>query len=222
LIAAVELSVNKAYGSAVDQSAPARMSNDERREHLLRSGVELLARRGHDEVSIEEIAEAAGVSKGLLYHYFPTKKDFVLAALERGQAQLDERLRPDPTLDPEAQLDAGLGAFLDDVEEHAAAYSAIFRRGGGGDPQISAALDAARAARMEALLQGLAAWEGAPMPTGRTPALEAAVQGWVFFVEGAVLRWLDHGGMERDQLRVMLRFALGGALWAAEASARQS
>lgn len=141
----------------VEQTKQARMSTDERREHLLRSGSELLARRGHDEVSIEEIAEAAGVSKGLLYHYFPTKKDFILAALERGETQLEERLRPDPRLDPEAQLDAGLEAFLDDVEENAAAYSAIFRRGGGGDPEIAAALDSARTGRMEALLKGLAA-----------------------------------------------------------------
>ncbi len=203
----------------MNEATPARMSNDERREHLLSSGSDLLARRGHDEVSIEEIAEAAGVSKGLLYHYFPTKKDFILAALRRGETQLEERLRPDPELDPEAQLEAGLEAFLDDVEENAAAYSAIFRRGGGGDPEIAAALDTARAGRMEALLEGLAAWEGAPMDTGRTPALETAVQGWVFFVEGAVLRWLEHGGLERAQLRVMLRLALGGALWSAKAAA---
>ena len=64
------------------------MSTDARREQLLASGAELLGRRPYDEVSIEEIAAAAGVSKGLLYHYFPTKQDFLLAALERGQGEL--------------------------------------------------------------------------------------------------------------------------------------
>jgi AcrR family transcriptional regulator len=198
------------------------MSTDERREQLLRSGVELLAERAHDEVSIEEIAEAAGVSKGLLYHYFPTKKDFILAALARGEAQLEQRLRPDPALSPEAQLDAGLDAFLDDVEEHASAYSAIFRRGGGGDPEIAAALDEARLSRMETLIEALEGWEQSPVRTERSAALEAAVQGWVFFVEGAVLRWLEHGGLERTQLRTLLRNSLGGALWAAEAARRTS
>src|SRR6476661_2909346 len=91
--------------------ARVRMSTEDRREQLLRAGVELLRRRPHEEVSIEEIAEAAGVSKGLLYHYFPTKKDFLVAAIERGQGLLAERLRPDPDLPAEAQLDASLDGF---------------------------------------------------------------------------------------------------------------
>jgi len=194
------------------------MSTDERREQLLSAGVGLLGRRGHDEVSIEEIAEAAGVSKGLLYHYFPTKKDFVLAVLGRGQEELAERLRPDPGLDPATQLDVSLDAFLDYVEEHATAYASIFRRGGGGDPEIAAALDMARAEQMERMLAGLAGWHDAPASTERTPALEAAVQGWTFFVEGAVLRQLEQGGLERPQLRALLRAALVGAVYAAGAA----
>src|SRR6476620_11314649 len=112
-------------------TARARMSTEDRREQLLRAGVEVLRQRPHEEVSIEDIAEAAGVSRGLLYHYSPTKKDFILAALERGQEQLSERLRPDPGLAPEAQLNAALDAFLDYVEEHATAYTAIFSGRGG-------------------------------------------------------------------------------------------
>jgi AcrR family transcriptional regulator len=194
------------------------MSTDERREQLLSAGVELLERRAYDEVSIEEIAEAAGVSKGLLYHYFPTKKDFILAALSRGQGELAERLRPDPDLDPAAQLDAGLDAFLDYVEKHPAAYTSIFRRGGGGDPDIAAFIDAARAEQMEMMLAGLARWRDAPASTARTPELEAAVQGWTFFVEGAVLRQLEHGGLDRPQLRALLITGLVGAVMAAGAA----
>ena len=204
------------------RTTPARMSSDERREQLLRCGVELFDRFGHDGVSIEEIADAAGVSKGLLYHYFPTKKDFVLAALARGRAQLESRIRPDPRLDPEAQFDAGLGAFLDYVEEHTSAYTAIFRRGGGGDPDIAAALDAGRAELMETLMAGLRGWEAAPLDTSPSAALETAVQGWLFFVEGAVLRWLEHGGLDREALRALLRAALVGALSAAAARRRAS
>jgi AcrR family transcriptional regulator len=194
------------------------MSTDERREQLLDSGVELLSRHPHTEVSIEDIAAAAGVSKGLLYHYFPTKKDFIVAALQRGQRELAERLRPDPSLPPQERLDASLDAFLDYVEEHATPFTAIFRRGG-EDPEIGAALDAGRSEQMETLLEALAGWEEAPLSTERTPELEAAVQGWLFFVEGAVLRWLEHGGLERQQLRLLLRNALGGVLLAAGAAA---
>jgi AcrR family transcriptional regulator len=203
----------------MDEATRARMSTDERREQLLRAGVELLGRRAHDEVSIEEIAEAAGVSKGLLYHYFPTKKDFILAAVARGQEELAERLRPDPERDPATQLELGLDAFLDTVEQNASAYTAIFRRGGAGDPDISAALDAARGEQMEMMMEGLAGWSDAPVSTERTPELEAAVQGWIFFVEGAVLRQLEHGGLDRPQLLALLRSALVGSVMAAGAAA---
>jgi len=61
-----------------------RLGTVKRREQLLAAGAELLGRRPYDEVSLEEIAAAAGVSKSLLYHYFPTKTDYLLASLERG------------------------------------------------------------------------------------------------------------------------------------------
>ena len=193
------------------------MRTDERREQLLSAGVELLRGRPHEEVSTEEIAEAAGVSKGLLYHYFPTKKDFIVAAVERGQRQLTERLSPDPGLEPEAQLDASLEGFLDYVEEHATAYVAIFR-GGSGDPEIAAALDAGRTIQMRNLLKALESWEASPVSAERSPALETAVQGWLFFVEGAVLRWLERRDLERAELRMLLKTALAGALFAARAA----
>jgi AcrR family transcriptional regulator len=192
-----------------------RMSTDERREQLLASGAELLGRRPYDEVSIEEIAAAAGVSKGLLYHYFPTKQDFVLAALERGQRELAELTAPDPDLDPADQLAVGLDRFLDFVEEHAAAYTAIFRSRGGADPAIQATLEAGRRERMDSLIDALAEWEAAPVDVERTPLLETAVQGWLFFLEGAVLRWLERDDVGREELRELLQQTLIGSLAAA-------
>jgi AcrR family transcriptional regulator len=194
-----------------------RLSTDARREQLLASGARLLAQRPYDEVSIEEIARAAGVSKGLLYHYFPTKKEFLIAALERGQDELAELTAPDPGLPAAEQLAASLDRFLDFVEAHEAAYAAIFRSRGGGDPEIQAALEAGRQQRMDAVIESLASWEAAPASVERTPALETAVQGWFFFVEGAVLRWLEHRDLKRDELRELLGLALIGSLQAAEA-----
>jgi AcrR family transcriptional regulator len=193
-----------------------RLSTDARREQLLASGARLLAERPFDEVSIEEIARAAEVSKGLLYHYFPTKKDFLIAALERGQEELAALTAPDPDLPPAEQLTASLDRFLDFVEEHEAAYTAIFRSRGGGDPEIQAALEAGRQQRMDAVIESLGSWEPAPASVERTPTLETAVQGWFFFVEGAVLRWLERRDMERGELRELLGRALIASLQAAE------
>jgi AcrR family transcriptional regulator len=204
----------------MEEGTRLRLDTAERREQLLAAGVELLSRRPHEDVSIEDIAAAAGSSKGLLYHYFPTKKDFILAAIERGQRELAARLRPDSDLPPEAQLDASLDAFLDYVEENATAFRAIFR-GVDGDPEIMAALEAGRAEQMETLMDALAGWEDSPVSTAPSPPLEAAIQGWLFFVDGAVLRWLEHGGLDRRQLALLLKTALGGAVMAAAAGGAQ-
>jgi AcrR family transcriptional regulator len=193
------------------------MSTDARRAQLLDAGVALLQHRPHTEVSTEEIAEAAGVSKGLLYHYFPTKTEFIVAALERGQQELAARLAPDDSLPPVKRLDASLDAFLDYVEEYPAAFASIFR-GESESPTITAVLEAGRTEQLESLLQELGKWQEAPVPVKRTPELEAAVQGWIFFVEGAVLHWMENEGGDRKRLRTMLRTALGGALLAAAAA----
>jgi AcrR family transcriptional regulator len=192
-----------------------RLSTNARREQLLATGAELLGRRPYDEVSIEEIAEAAGVSKGLLYHYFPTKRDFVLAALRRGERELGTLTAPDPDLPPAEQLDAALDRFLDFVEDHAAAYMAIFRSRGGGDSEIEATLEQNRQLRLDALIESLAGWQAAPVQVRRTPLLETALQGWIFFVEGAVLRWLERRDLERDELRALLSRALIDSLTSA-------
>jgi AcrR family transcriptional regulator len=191
------------------------MKTDERREQLLRTGVGLLGQRSYDEVSIDEIAQAAGVSKGLLYHYFPTKKDFVLAVLSEATEELTAITAPDPSLDPLAQLDASLDGFLGYVEDHAAAYTTIFRTRGGGDPAIRAALEDGREQRVKAVLEGVGAWGSNPADACRSPALEAAVRGWIFFIEGVVLQWLERRDLEREQLRELLRVALIGSLEAA-------
>lgn len=187
------------------------MTVEERRKQLLRAGIELLRHRGHEKVSIGEIAEAAGVSKGLLYHYFPSKTDFLVAALEQGQAELAESLQTDPDLDPVARLDAGIAAFLDSVEENSLAYRAIFKRGG-TDPDIAAILEAGRERQLQALIDAIAGLPDPPAALADRSALEAALQGWLFFCEGAVLRWLEHPGLTRDQLERLLRKALIAAI----------
>jgi AcrR family transcriptional regulator len=194
---------------------PRRMTTDERREQLLRSGAELLGRRPYDEVSIDEIARAAGISKGLLYHYFPTKKDFVVAVLRTEVDRITELTAPDPALPPLEQIDASLDAFLDYVEHHASAYATIFRTRGGGAPESRAVLEEGRARRVQIVIEGVAG----ELLTGDeghdSPALRSAVQGWIFFVEGVLLRWLDERDLSRDDLRELLRSALVGALGAA-------
>jgi AcrR family transcriptional regulator len=192
-----------------------RMTTDDRREQLLRAGSELLGRRPYDEVSIEEIAVAAGISKGLLYHYFPTKKDFVVAVLRQEVERVTALTAPDPSLGPLEQIDASLDAFLDYVEHHAWAYATIFRTRGGGDPDIRAVLEEGRERRVQVVLDGVAGQLLAAGASHDSPVLRSAVQGWIFFVEGVLLRWLDQRDLTRDELRNLFRTVLIDALRAA-------
>jgi len=200
---------------ATTAAQPRRMTTDDRREQLLRAGVELLGRRPYDEVSIDEIARAAGISKGLLYHYFPAKKDFVVAVLRQAVDEVTALTAPDPALTPIEQIDAGLDAFLDYVEHHASAYATLFLTRGGGDPDIRAVLDEGRERRIQVLLDGVAGQLLADGSGRDSPALRSALQGWIFFVEGVLLRWLEQRDLERDQVRGLLRSVLIDSLRAA-------
>ena len=68
----------------------ARLDVDARRRQLLALGTALFGSRPYDEVSIDEVARTAGISKGLLYHYFPTKRDFYVATVREAAAELVE------------------------------------------------------------------------------------------------------------------------------------
>src|SRR5512135_3525874 len=92
--------------------ARARLDVDERRAQLLALGLELFSERAYDAISIDEIALAAGISKGLLYHYFPTKRDFYAAAIREASRQLLDCTRPDASAPPIERVYRVIDAYL--------------------------------------------------------------------------------------------------------------
>ena len=93
------------------------------------------ARHAYDELSIDDIAQAAGISKGLLYHYFSSKREFYAATVRSAAELLLLRTDPGEGADPEALLVA-LDAYLSFAEEHASAYVALMRSGVGHDAEV--------------------------------------------------------------------------------------
>ena len=181
----------------------ARLTSDERREHLLHVGVELLGRHGTADISIEEIARAAGVSKGLLYHYFPTKNDFLLAVLARSQAELDHQLVRDPGLSALEQFDRNLDGFLGFVDDHAAGYLAVVNARG-REPRVQQLVEKRRRSRVDELVALAAVLRDVPRDTVRTPLLVAAIEGWLGFSEGVILRWLRDRDITREEVHELL------------------
>jgi AcrR family transcriptional regulator len=184
-----------------------RLTGDERREHLLHVGVELLGRHGTDDISIDEIARAAGVSKGLLYHYFPTKDDFLLAVLDRSVAEMDQELARDPALSAVEQFERNLDAFLSFVEAHAAGYLAV-ASARGREPRVQRLIEKRRRRRTDELVALAAILQDAPREEVRTPLLEAAIEGWLGFAETVIVRWLRDRVVTRDEVHELLSRAL--------------
>jgi AcrR family transcriptional regulator len=188
-----------------------RLSTDERRGQLVALGIDIFSERPFDEVSIDDIAAAAGISKGLLYHYFPSKRDFYVAVIRSAADEMQALTEPDPALPPRERLAAALERYLAYVETHARGYATVLRAGIGSDPAVADIVEEVRGAMVARLLADLPAAAGGDAPV----ALRVAVRGWVGFVEAASLDWLEHRGLARADLRDMLIAALDGAVSAA-------
>jgi AcrR family transcriptional regulator len=184
-----------------------RLTSEERREHLLHVGVELLGRHGTADISIEEIAHAAGVSKGLLYHYFPTKDDFLLAVLDRSQTEMDQDQVRDPELTALEQFDRNLDGFLRFVDVHAEGYLAVVNARG-SEPRVQKLIEERRRRRVDELVALAAVLWDVSRKVARTPLLVAGIEGWLGYSEGVIIRWLDEREISRDDVHELLRRSL--------------
>src|SRR5947209_4357118 len=103
-------------GSWRAEPAYTRLDVDERRRQLLELGRELFATHSYDELSMADIARAAGISKALLYHYFPSKQEYFQTTLATAAERLRELTEPDPDLPPIEALRRSLDAYLRWIE----------------------------------------------------------------------------------------------------------
>jgi AcrR family transcriptional regulator len=186
-----------------------RMQVDERREQLVKLGAELFTRHSFSELSMSRIAREAGISKALLYHYFPSKRHFFVATLQDAAEELARRTQPDPELPPAEALSASLDAFLGWIEENEPAYRKLMESAG-TVPEVGDWIARVRDDTSARILDGLGAGVDPP------PKLRAAARAWLWFMDGAILDWLDHRDLERAELRDLLLGSLAGSLAAAD------
>jgi AcrR family transcriptional regulator len=186
--------------SVLPSSPPGRrLGADARKGQLLEIGLDLIRSTPFDQISADLVAGVAGVSKGLVFHYFPTKRDLQVAILRAAAAQLLTRLDTDPSLPPDQRLRAGLDAFVDFIEQQPANYRAV-SRSAGSDPQLLAVFEDSRTAVVGIVAAAL----GLPVTP---PGLRLAIRGWIAMVEETILHWLDDRPISRDQLVDFLQTA---------------
>ena len=161
-----------------------RLDPEARRAQLVALGLEMLSTRSLDQLAIEDIAAAAGISRGLLFHYFPSKRDFHEAVVRAAAADLLACTEPDRSLPYIEQLRAGIEAFIDYVVENRDSYVSLLRGAAGGDLNLRAIFDETRSAITARVIDGLGA-ETVPY------RVRLAVRGWVAFGEEVILGWLS-------------------------------
>ncbi len=174
------------------------MGVEERRQQLIGVALELFSRRSPDDVSIDEIAAAAGISRPLVYHYFPGKQNLYEAALRRAADELAARFtepREGPLGD---RLLRVMGRFFDFVDDHGPGFSALMRGGpAAGSSTTNAMIDEVRRAAYEQIVAHL----GVTDPPAR---LAMVVRSWVSLAESTALIWLDGRQIPRAELELQL------------------
>ncbi|MFI1185096.1 TetR/AcrR family transcriptional regulator [Streptomyces californicus] len=171
-----------------------RLSVEERRAQLLLAALGLFAHRAPDEVSLDEVAVAAGVSRPLVYRYFPGgRQQLYEAALGSAADELTRCFTEPETGPPTERVARVLDRYLRFVDEHDTGFSALLRGGSVVETsRTSTIVDGVRRAAAEEILRHLGRMGG----TGEKPAgprLRMMVRSWIAAVEAASLIWLDDG-----------------------------
>lgn len=191
---------------AVPRTRPQRLDHEARRLQLLALGRAAFQTRSYDEVSVEELARKAGISSGLFYYYFPSKRHLYVAGIEQVAAELVSKLTGVKHHDvpPRERAMLGVDAYLSFVERQHSGFVALMRGGVGSDPEVAAVLERVRVAILDEFL------EGAPISKvlSSRPMARIAIRSWIGLVEAASIEWLATRDVPRDSVRDLLVDAL--------------
>ncbi len=163
-----------------------RLSPGDRRSELLILGAEVFGQRPYDEVRIDEIAERAGVSRALMYHYFPDKRAFFAAVVRAEGERLFEATNApaDPGQSLFGQVRAGVLAYLHYDEQHPHGAWAAYLGMGRVDPVLRGVddlVETANAKQAERIIERVWVAAGRPLEGTTARDLRATVYGWLAF-----------------------------------------
>ncbi|MEU3605504.1 TetR/AcrR family transcriptional regulator [Streptomyces sp. NPDC035033] len=156
--------------------ARARLKPEERRAQLIGIGLRLLTTRPIHEMSIDEVAAEAGISRGLLFHYFPTKRDYYVAVVQAGGRRLLLHAADPGEGTPADRVRGIVDGFVSFVQRRKDNYVAVVRAAAGGDERVLEVFEDNRRTLADRVLH--AADIHAPTPLHRL-----AVRGWLAMME---------------------------------------
>ncbi|MFJ3956710.1 TetR/AcrR family transcriptional regulator [Arthrobacter sp. NPDC090010] len=183
----------------------ARLSPEERRAQLIATGVNFLADHSLDELTMDELARRAGVSRPLLFHYFETRQGMQLAVVIKARDSLLVFTEPRLELPPRERIQDTLLRITQFVQQHRGTFYSLVRGIASGDPAVRKVVDESRELNAERLRDALVELD---LPD--TPMLRVALRSWVAFAEETLISLAIDRDTPADDVVRFLEAALRG------------
>ena len=168
-------------GSAAPPAPPVRrrLSAPDRRRQLVGIGLAKIVETPIQDLSMDDIAHEAGISRGLLFHYFPTKTDFYLACISAAGRRILRNTAPDESLAGYEQVEQATRLMVEQIERRRGFYLALVHGHGVADPRVSEVMDSVREGSTDRVVQAL----------GIEGRQRAVVRAWWAYTEDRALTW---------------------------------
>jgi AcrR family transcriptional regulator len=186
--------------TATTGAARSRRTAGDRRAQLVEIGLELLPTTPVQDLTIDEVARRAGISRSLLFHYFATKRDYYTAVTQAAARALVEHLLPRPGTPAADQLPGMLDRYVGWVETYRESHLAFVRGAAGGDPWVAEVYEETRERLVDVALAALALPDDAHR--------RQLVRSWFAFTEDLVGQWTREPTTSREELLALLRDVL--------------
>jgi AcrR family transcriptional regulator len=199
LVVVAPVPAREAPAGQVRPEKRVRLSREARIQHILAVSQRLFSTHAYDEIAIEDIAAAAGMSKGLVYHYFASKRDLYLATLRHVLSQMLQftALHPD--------LHAGLAETLSLFERYPGLAKMVLHAGIGVDAEVDALLTEYRQQQLDRVYHGLGFADPHPL-------LLLGLRGWLSLLEEVCMQWVLQPEVTREQVVLLLEQSLHAIL----------
>ena len=186
-----------------------RLTVEDRRQELIAAALELFSGRPADEVTLDDVAARAGVSRALAYRYFGTRGEIYVAAMRSAADEMLALLDPPHDAPPLDRIVEAVRRFFDFAEEHATGFQALLTgHPGAQQGAIGSIVDEVRAALYARLVEGMRL-------QAVSPELRLALGAWISGAEAAALDWLTHRDLPRRTVEDFLLSQLYAGLSAA-------
>ncbi|WP_297625568.1 TetR/AcrR family transcriptional regulator [Nocardia sp.] len=177
-----------------------RLEPDERRAQILACAIDMFGERPYAAVSTAELAQRAGVARGLINHYFGNKRDLYLAVVRRMVTlpRLDNMLVPSGNV--RERVEASVSWLLDTIGEHGTTWVKVTGLEGiGDDPEVQRILDEADNAAADRVVQMMGLSDSL-----HSDELRALVRCYGGLVKAAGREWIVRGALDRAQVHELL------------------